>query len=151
MLETPINLKEKVRHLPEQPGVYLMKDALGRVIYIGTLNKALFPGLRLGYAVVPPALRSAPVYNDAALGGYLIFVGVRPFIDGRAELYGAAFMARYQKAISGPGSLFADEIAQYHIRWAVVGVRSSAAPLLAALPGWSCAYRDATAALFIRN
>jgi GntR family transcriptional regulator / MocR family aminotransferase len=31
-------------------------DDAERVIYIGTLNKALFPGLRLGYAVVPPAL-----------------------------------------------------------------------------------------------
>jgi GntR family transcriptional regulator/MocR family aminotransferase len=30
-----------------------------RVIYVGTFNKALFPGLRLGYAVVPPALAKA--------------------------------------------------------------------------------------------
>ena len=31
-------------------------DEGGRVIYIGTFNKALFPGLRLGYAVVPREL-----------------------------------------------------------------------------------------------
>jgi GntR family transcriptional regulator/MocR family aminotransferase len=31
-------------------------DEAERVIYTGTLNKALFPGLRLGYAVVPLSL-----------------------------------------------------------------------------------------------
>jgi GntR family transcriptional regulator / MocR family aminotransferase len=34
-------------------------DEDDRVIYVGTLNKALFPGLRLGYAVVPRPLLSA--------------------------------------------------------------------------------------------
>jgi excinuclease ABC subunit C len=31
----PETLKEKVRHLPDKPGVYLMKDRLGRIIYVG--------------------------------------------------------------------------------------------------------------------
>lgn len=130
------------------------------------LAVALVCGIRVGYplqrgddtvspvtalAHVPPSLRAQPVYNDAALGGYLIHAGVRPFIDGRAELYGAVFMARYQRAITRPGPLFAEQLAQYDIRWAIVDARSRAAPLLAGLPGWSCAYRDATAALFVRR
>ncbi len=32
---TTLNLKSKVRDLPNKPGVYLMRDALGRVIYVG--------------------------------------------------------------------------------------------------------------------
>lgn len=31
----PSTLKEKVRALPDKPGVYLMKDRLGRILYVG--------------------------------------------------------------------------------------------------------------------
>lgn len=34
-------------------------DVDGRVIYIGSFSKTLFPALRLGYMVLPPALRDA--------------------------------------------------------------------------------------------
>jgi GntR family transcriptional regulator/MocR family aminotransferase len=43
-------------------------DETEQVIYVGTLNKALFPGLRIGYAVVPRALLHA-------------FVGARYLMD----------------------------------------------------------------------
>src|SRR5215468_1493847 len=43
-------------------------DDTEQVIYVGALNKALFPGLRIGYAVVPRALLQA-------------FVGARYLID----------------------------------------------------------------------
>src|SRR5499427_750529 len=43
-------------------------DDSEQVIYVGTLNKALFPGLRIGYAVVPRALLRA-------------FIGARYLID----------------------------------------------------------------------
>ena len=35
MSDSDATLKEKVRRLPDKPGVYLMKDRLGRIIYVG--------------------------------------------------------------------------------------------------------------------
>ena len=32
---TPVELEQRLAHLPNQPGVYLMKDKAGRVIYVG--------------------------------------------------------------------------------------------------------------------
>ena len=52
-------------------------DEADRVIYVGTLNKVLFPGLRMGYAVVPQPLVRA-------------FVGARYLMDRQpSSLYQA--------------------------------------------------------------
>src|SRR5215470_7805648 len=34
-LDSPTDLQSKLRHLPDQPGVYLFKDATGEILYIG--------------------------------------------------------------------------------------------------------------------
>ena len=43
------------------------------------------------------------VFNSEGFGGYLVFHGVPAFIDGRIELYGNAFLARYLDAVNGNG------------------------------------------------
>ena len=43
-------------------------DRSGRVVYVGTFSKTMFPALRIGYVVVPPALRdvvaAAKAFSD---------------------------------------------------------------------------------------
>jgi GntR family transcriptional regulator/MocR family aminotransferase len=43
-------------------------DADGRVIYVGTFSKTLFPALRLGYVIVPPGLSGAMARARGASG-----------------------------------------------------------------------------------
>lgn len=49
-------------------------DKTGCVIYVGTMSKVLFPGLRLGYMVLPPALVDAFVQARAILDRHAAIV-----------------------------------------------------------------------------
>jgi hypothetical protein len=99
-------------------------------------------------AHVPAPLRLAPVLNDYNFGGYLIFEGVKPYIDGRADMYGDDFVADDDVIQRASQSAMDRAIAAYHIRWAIL---TPDRPLVAALDrtdGWKRLYADRYAVVF---
>lgn len=102
-------------------------------------------------AHVPDALKAQPVLNDYGFGGYLIFEGVRPFIDSRAELYGDAFLGNYAKIISPDPKALAATIARYRIGWSIFPPTSPVVAMLDRTPGWHRVYGDDVAVVQTRN
>jgi hypothetical protein len=68
---------------------------------------------------VPPMVRAQPVLNEYGLGGQLIFNGVRPFIDSRADLYGDEFVARYQRLDVADRAELERTLLEYGVSWTV--------------------------------
>ena len=102
-------------------------------------------------AHVPRSLREMPVLNDYAFGGYLIWNGVRPFIDSRADLYGDAFLENYA-AITAPNKdTFAANLVYYHVRWTIFAADAPVVKLLDAMPDWHRDYSDAFAVVHVKN
>ena len=85
---------------------------------------------------------SGHVFNDELFGGYLIFNKISPFIDGRIELYGDAYLARYLKAERGDEDTLQSILSQYKIAWTMLAPQSGAAALIKHLPGWTRVYAD---------
>ena len=112
-------------------------------------NDAVSPASAL--AAVPAELRDQPVLNSHGFGGYLIFNHVRPFVDGRSDMYGDAFMFAYLDALKPDRAAFERLVEQYRIRWALLDAHSAAAAMAATLPGWRRIYADDIAAVFVRD
>ncbi len=100
-------------------------------------------------AHVPPALRAQPVFNEYGMGGYLIFEGVKPFIDGRADMYGDRFVSDYFAADSDPERL-EQTLAAHKVTWTILDPRSPAIAVLDALPGWKRLYNDKVAVVHVK-
>ena len=93
-----------------------------------------------------------PILNDYALGGYLDFVGIAPFIDGRTELYGEAFVVRYHRAVNLENLPdFLRLLDEYRIEATLLLPATPAVALLDRLPDWRRVYADDIAVVHVRG
>ena len=76
-------------------------------------------------AALPPELRRQPVFNEYSLGGPLILAGIRPYIDGRSEMYGDDFVRDYVAIANGDAPRFDRAVERYNIRWTILPAGNS--------------------------
>ncbi|MGD1037953.1 MAG: hypothetical protein ABR878_12325 [Roseiarcus sp.] len=100
---------------------------------------------------VPAALRAEPTLNDYAFGGYLIWAKVKPFIDGRADMYGDAFLDLYGRIAGGDPDALEPTLKRYAVAWTIFAPGQRVVALLDREPGWRRLYADAFAVVHVRD
>ena len=91
------------------------------------------------------------MFNSYNWGGYLMFYAPQHpvFIDGRTDLY-AGFLNDYYR-IATAASGWKTELDKWQISFAIIETESGLSQALANAPGWSTAYQDALASIYIRE
>jgi hypothetical protein len=102
-------------------------------------------------AHVPAELAREPVFNDYSMGGYLIFRGIRPFIDGRGDMYGDSFVENYARIIRPDRRGIETTFAKCKVMWTILIPDNAANEILDMLPGWRILYKDEFAIVHVRN
>lgn len=92
------------------------------------------------------------VFNDYDFGGYLISRGIAPFIDGRTELYGAAFVLRHHRAVRLEDVAgFVRLLDEQKIDTTLLSPSTPAVGLLDRMGGWTRIYEDELAVVHRRK
>ena len=98
------------------------------------------------------AAKAGPILNAYDFGGYLDFAGIPAFIDGRAELYGGAFVIRHDRALSLQNLPdFLALLDDYKIQTTLLTPTTPAVALLDRLPEWKRIYSDGVAVVHTRS
>ncbi len=103
------------------------------------------------FAHVPAELHGKPVLNGYPSGGFLIGQGVKPFIDGRTDLYGDAFMVRYDALMAGKAGELDKALNQFGIVWTFLPARSAPALEMEHKSGWKRIHLDSLTAIHVRD
>lgn len=103
-------------------------------------------------AAVPPELRGQPVLNGYSMGGPLILSGIRPYVDGRGDMYGDELVVGYKRITDGDAAELARAVQRWNIRWAILPNRyAKLVSLLDRSRDWRRIYKDQVGVIYVRN
>jgi hypothetical protein len=95
---------------------------------------------------------TGPVLNDFDFGGYLIFRGIKTFIDGRTLPFGKKFAVEYFEAMSPEKLSKLDEMADtYKVTWTLLRPGTPMANYFDHSPHWRQLYTDKIAVVHVRR
>jgi hypothetical protein len=139
------------------PGLFLAANTLMVAIIGGALGAIghVVPAANITPAAAVSALAKedhGPILNSYEFGGYLDFVGVPPFIDGRTDLYGEQLMLRYYRGVMLEDLPdFLKLLDDYKIETALLIPATPVVALLDRLPEWRRVYADDIAVIYTRH
>lgn len=161
-------LAAELRRLGDAPFARSLRDWLRAASSAGLRRGALaaavviaigvgawrLPGLVVPNTYVPAAAVEAVkragitgrVFNGYDVGGYLMFAGIAPFIDGRLDMYGEPLLRRFN-ALADMPKLLAD----FDIGWTLFHPADPHVAELDRLPGWRRFHADAVAVVHVRS
>ena len=102
-------------------------------------------------AMVPLELRSQPVLNGYSMGGPLILSGIRPYVDGRGDMYGDQHVVAYSRIAHGDAKLFNEAVHRWNIRWAMLPKDSKLIPVIQHTAGWRLVTQDKVGVIYARD
>lgn len=94
---------------------------------------------------------SGNVFNDYPLGGFLIFNGIKTFVDGRTELFLNGFLKKtWDAELGNNDSAFLTLLNDHHVTWALFVNGSEGAEKLGRAKNWKEIFQDKYAIVFVR-
>lgn len=155
-LATMDHFFQALAHRASKGATVLVVSGLVAVTVLATQLGELQPDKGITPTDAIQAARKAnltgPVLNEYSFGGYLIYSGISPFIDGRADMYGDDFLKQYIEAMSleAPDGLLL-VLKKYHIQWTLLPPNMPAVALLDHLPEWRRLYADKIAVVHVKK
>ncbi len=148
----------QARRVPDErrPVVALTAGAIAVLVAIRAVLPVTLPYNEANpwklIAAVPKPLRDQPVLNGYVMGGPLILAGIRPYVDGRSDMYGDQLIVDYKRIAEGDQPTVEATVRRWNIRWAILPPRyKKLVALLDRSPEWRRIYMDKIGSIYVRN